>query len=65
MVVKLPVFKALRIKDPLQAEKILAYGHADTVGMYRALIIDPELSKKDLFSAKSPPSRANMQRRDS
>lgn len=45
-VVSLPVFTALRIKDPLQAEKILADGHADMVGMCRALITDPELPRK-------------------
>lgn len=43
---KLPVFTALRIKDPLQAEKILADGHADMIAMCRALISDPELPRK-------------------
>ena len=45
-VVQLPVFTVLRIKDPVQAEKILADGQADMVGMCRALICDPELPKK-------------------
>jgi NADPH-dependent 2,4-dienoyl-CoA reductase/sulfur reductase-like enzyme len=45
-VVSLPVFTVLRIKDPLQAEKILEEGHADMVGMCRALITDPELPRK-------------------
>jgi len=45
-VVKLPVFTVLRIKDPLQAEKILVDGHADMVGMCRPLITDPELPRK-------------------
>ncbi len=44
--VSLPVFTVLRIKDPLQAEKILADGHADMIGMCRALITDPELPRK-------------------
>jgi thioredoxin reductase len=45
-VVDLPVFTALRINDPIQAEKILADGHADMIGMCRALICDPELPRK-------------------
>jgi mycofactocin system FadH/OYE family oxidoreductase 2 len=45
-VVNLPVFTAMRIKDPLQAEKILADGYADMVGMCRALITDPGLPRK-------------------
>lgn len=45
-VVELPVFTVLRIKDPHQAEKILADGQADMVGMCRALITDPELPRK-------------------
>lgn len=45
-VVNLPVFSVLRIKDPLQAEKILVDGQADMVGMCRALITDPELPRK-------------------
>jgi len=44
--VDLPVFGVGRIKDPFQAEHILAEGHADMVGMVRALIADPELPNK-------------------
>jgi 2,4-dienoyl-CoA reductase-like NADH-dependent reductase (Old Yellow Enzyme family) len=40
-VVDLPVICANRVNDPLQAEKILAEGHADLIGMCRALICDP------------------------
>lgn len=42
----LPVFATNRINDPHLAEKILADGHADMVGMVRALICDPELPRK-------------------
>ena len=42
----LPVIAAHRIKDPVQAEKILADGQADLVGMARAAICDPELPRK-------------------
>ncbi len=41
-----PVFVACRINDPIQAERILADGHADMVGMTRATICDPELPNK-------------------
>jgi mycofactocin system FadH/OYE family oxidoreductase 2 len=44
--VNLPVFATNRINDPHLAEKILANGHADMVGMVRALICDPELPNK-------------------
>ena len=42
----LPVIAAHRIKDPVQAEKILADGQADLIGMARAAICDPELPRK-------------------
>jgi len=46
-VVKVPVMAGgARINDPIQAEKILADGHADMVGMTRALIADPYLPNK-------------------
>jgi mycofactocin system FadH/OYE family oxidoreductase 2 len=45
-VVNLPVFCVNRINDPIQAERILAGGYADMVGMCRALICDPELPNK-------------------
>jgi 2,4-dienoyl-CoA reductase-like NADH-dependent reductase (Old Yellow Enzyme family)/thioredoxin reductase len=45
-VVDVPVMAVGRIIDPVQAETILAEGHADLVCMNRALICDPELPKK-------------------
>lgn len=48
-VVSLPVFCTNRINDPHLAEKILADGHADMIGMVRALICDPELPNKARF----------------
>jgi len=42
----IPVFTAGRINDPIQAEKILADGHADMIVMCRAQIADPELANK-------------------
>jgi mycofactocin system FadH/OYE family oxidoreductase 2 len=45
-VVRLPVYCTNRINDPHLAEKILENGHADMVGMVRALICDPELPNK-------------------
>jgi mycofactocin system FadH/OYE family oxidoreductase 2 len=45
-VVSLPVIAVGRINDPVQAEKILADGQADLIGMCRAIICDPELPQK-------------------
>lgn len=45
-VIHLPVFCTNRINDPHLAEKILEDGHADMIGMVRALICDPELPVK-------------------
>jgi len=45
-VVNIPVMAGGRINDPIQAEKILADGHADLIGMCRALIADPYLPNK-------------------
>ena len=45
-VVELPVFTVGRITDPVQAERILAGGEADMVGMTRAHVADPELVEK-------------------
>ena len=45
-VIKLPVFTAGRINDPVLAENILADGHADVIGMARGLLCDPELPNK-------------------
>ena len=44
--VGLPVFTVGRITDPAQAERILAGGEADMVGMTRAHIADPDLIAK-------------------
>jgi len=44
--VGIPVIAANRISDPFVAEKILAEGKADLVGMARALLADPELPNK-------------------
>jgi 2,4-dienoyl-CoA reductase (NADPH2) len=44
--VGIPVIAANRINDPFIAEKILAEGQADLVGMGRALLADPELPNK-------------------
>ena len=46
--IKLPVFCTGRINDPVMAEKVLAAGQADMIGMCRALICDPYLPKKAL-----------------
>ena len=45
---KLPVFCTGRINDPVMAEKVLAAGQADMIGMCRGLICDPFLPKKAL-----------------
>jgi mycofactocin system FadH/OYE family oxidoreductase 2 len=42
----LPIFHATRIVDPVQADRILAEGAIDLVGMTRALIADPEMPRK-------------------
>ena len=44
--VELPVFTVGRITDPVEAERILADGHADMVGMTRAHVADPDLVAK-------------------
>ena len=44
--VELPVFTVGRITDPVQAERILANGEADMVGMTRAHVADPDLIAK-------------------
>ncbi|MFC1907534.1 FAD-dependent oxidoreductase, partial [Chloroflexota bacterium] len=44
--VNIPVIAAGRINDPRLAEEILATGKADLVGMFRALVTDPELPGK-------------------
>ena len=45
-VVNLPVFCTGRINDPVLAEKVLANGQADIIGMVRAQICDPEIANK-------------------
>ena len=45
-VVSLPVFAVGRIVDPRHAERIIADGHADMVGMTRAHIADPDIVAK-------------------
>jgi len=44
--IRLPVFATGRINDPLFAEKILANGQADMIGMVRSQICDPDLARK-------------------
>jgi 2,4-dienoyl-CoA reductase-like NADH-dependent reductase (Old Yellow Enzyme family)/thioredoxin reductase len=44
--VNIPVIAANRINDPFTAEKIIAAGQADLVGMGRALLADPDLPEK-------------------
>src|SRR3989442_1356437 len=43
---RLPIFHASRIVDPLHADRLVAAGQIDVVGMTRALIADPELPRK-------------------
>lgn len=45
-VTKLPVFACGRINDPIFAEKVLADGHADMIGIVRGQICDPEFANK-------------------
>ena len=45
-VVDIPVFTTGRITDPDMAERIVAEGRADMVGMTRAQIADPDLVRK-------------------
>jgi 2,4-dienoyl-CoA reductase-like NADH-dependent reductase (Old Yellow Enzyme family) len=44
--VNVPVIHGTRIHTPALAERVLAAGHADIVGMCRALIADPHLPDK-------------------
>jgi len=44
--VGLPVFATGRINDPVLAEKTLAAGQADMIGMVRSQICDPNLARK-------------------
>ncbi|MEA1958050.1 MAG: FAD-dependent oxidoreductase [Chloroflexota bacterium] len=47
-VVSVPVMTAYRIWDPRHADRIVAEGRADLVGMARALVADPYLPNKAL-----------------
>jgi thioredoxin reductase len=42
----LPIFHASRIVDPIHADRLVAAGQIDVVGMTRALIADPDLPQK-------------------
>jgi 2,4-dienoyl-CoA reductase-like NADH-dependent reductase (Old Yellow Enzyme family) len=42
----LPVVTTGKIRTPAQAEEILQEGHADLIGMARALLADPDLPRK-------------------
>ena len=44
--VALPVFATGRINDPALAERILAAGHADMIGVVRGQIADPDFAAK-------------------
>jgi 2,4-dienoyl-CoA reductase-like NADH-dependent reductase (Old Yellow Enzyme family) len=44
--VPIPIFVAGRINQPQEAERILAAGQADMIGMTRAQIADPEMANK-------------------
>lgn len=44
--VSLPVFATGRINDPALAERILADGHADMIGIVRGQIADPDFAAK-------------------
>ncbi|MGH1488226.1 MAG: FAD-dependent oxidoreductase [Acidimicrobiales bacterium] len=44
--VDLPVIGVGRFKDPIQAERALADGHADLIGIVRGQIADPDFVKK-------------------
>lgn len=44
--VDLPVIGVGRFKDPIQAERSLAEGHADLIGVVRGQIADPDFVKK-------------------
>jgi 2,4-dienoyl-CoA reductase-like NADH-dependent reductase (Old Yellow Enzyme family)/NADPH-dependent 2,4-dienoyl-CoA reductase/sulfur reductase-like enzyme len=46
--VRIPVIVAGRMLDPVEADRHIAAGHCDLVGMARALIADPDLPNKAL-----------------
>jgi mycofactocin system FadH/OYE family oxidoreductase 2 len=46
VVPEMPILHASRIVDPRHAERIVAAGEVDVVGMTRALIADPDLPRK-------------------
>lgn len=45
-VIRLPVFATGRINDPVLAEKVLANGQADMIGMVRSQLCDPNMANK-------------------
>ncbi|MGD0231992.1 MAG: mycofactocin system FadH/OYE family oxidoreductase 2 [Syntrophorhabdales bacterium] len=45
-VVRVPVFATGRINDPVLAEKVLADGRADMIGMVRSQLCDPNMANK-------------------
>jgi 2,4-dienoyl-CoA reductase (NADPH2) len=49
--VELPVVGVGRFKDPLQAERALAEGHCDLVGVVRGQIADPDFAAKSRAGA--------------
>jgi len=55
-VVSIPVVAGGRINDPVQAEKILADGHADMVGMCRACLLYTSPSPRDQRGSRMPSS---------
>ena len=44
--VGVPLFATSRVVDPLEADRLVAKGRVDAVGMTRALITDPDLPRK-------------------
>ncbi len=51
--VELPVVGVGRFKDPLQAERAIAEGHCDLVGVVRGQIADPDFAAKARAGASS------------
>ena len=56
--IDLPVVGVGRFKDPLQAERAIADGHCDLVGVVRGQIADPDFAAKAraclLYTSPSP-----------
>lgn len=60
----LAILHASRIVDPGQAERIVAAGHVDVVGMTRALIADPDLPARYAKGASTISGRAWARTKD-